>query len=1319
MTSFVAHPVSAGGFGEQTPVRSPSLEADSLTDTETDALNAAITQRLPGQTKQTPVDPANDSTLDWRFDESRGPIESSPTVIDGTAYVGTNSGTVYAVDADTGEREWAFDASAGAVTGSPAVDNGVVYAGSHDGTLYAIDADTGEEKWRFEQPSSWIYGSPTVKGGSVYVAGLDATVYSVDTGSGALEWRFDGVDDSVGQPLGDSVSGPSVASDGSFGPVASSVTVVDNTVYVGTTEGTLHALDAWTGRQRWQFDDPEGPLFSSPTVHEDTVYVGSDDETLYAVDATTGERDWSFNEPDGPVASSPTVHDDTVYVGSEDETLYAVGAANGTFEWAFSELPSEGPEDVFSSPTVAGGTVYVGSEDSAVYGIDAETGRETATFDTPTGSVRSSPVVVDGTLYVGANDGALYAFDTAGSATSEGSRVQQGTLGHTHPCPELRLEDSDDDCIPDAVAEADLQMPDDGSDAAGDPINLDPTERDTSGNGIHDHRLIDVEWEVVDGGADPVVEAEVTDAIANPSRVDSTGDGLTDREQLRGWEIAYTESEEASRRLFKAIGKADDGEDSALGAIVRARETYMTTEWVTTDPLRNDTDGDLADIEERKLGTHPRKVDTTGDEAKDVDAGLAGYDPTIFEKSPPKIDIYGTDFNKPSGSWDGNYTVTLDVQDPRGLREVRLVKDGNVEKRVDVSGEHFSGEMYIDTGEVETILDLFTGATLLVEAENENGANSTKFARQQKDIFGILTERLSEKNLTTAEVEFRLAVMSGMTTGAGESLEAIRYMITDPEAYIEDTLAVVNQIENLPELIAAYPGTIQTKQKQNNIHDPGDEGYENYRDGWYAGYTFWFVVEMIQPGGQISRAIKSTDKFQDLASSLSKTRIGQAARFAQRAADKGKAPVRISRYHLSRGIKAGLGFSGDGGRRIVGGVDSVGQQIRVAKRLHRSDVDRDAIEGLSDGEKRELGESLARHRDGNSNFVIKGNDGTSRVVVPEEIGTTQWRFQRAYEEGDIDSSELETVQHRYDELDADGKHEFDDLLERNGDDTVEFAARSDSDTFDAVVSPCGTRGAPSLNGAVALGTDRYYSVEAQPSSLAQSGGSCPDLPDDLEDDLRESLIDLDWSKLDDGDLETADVRRMRELLESGEMDQADVRRLTEIIESRDRSELFDDNIVAADLTGIGDRGDLSSTQLVAKDGNGNTRWLEQGRYDPDGAQKDTGWSYLEGRHIEGRQLNDKEATDFWPVGQSVGDETLPNTMSRRDIRESVYQAVKDTKTTEQDAFNYDGFSSEFVEQTGVESIRVVIRNGRVRTAYPKRGPSVWKYVSENDVGWIK
>jgi outer membrane protein assembly factor BamB len=366
--------------------------------------------------------------LVWAFEEPGDFVFSSPTVADRTVFVasgdGNDSAILYAVGAAMGEKEWEHQLQAsGFAESSPTVVNGTVYVGSGgfdiSGTLHAVDAATGDEAWTFTAPN-WILSSPTVAGGTVYVGSDDGTLYAVDAGTGTQEWAF------TAPPAG----------------VRSSPTVFGGTVYVATDgtddnngdDATLYAVDAETGTQEWAFEGPSHDVKSSPTVSGGTVYVGSgnvlgegEDSTLYAVDAETGTQEWAFTTPGEFLRSSPTVSGGTVYIGSDDETLYAVDAESGTQEWAF-ENPSGW---LYSSPTVADGTVYVGSEDTTLYAVDAETGDEEWTFEDPTDWVNSSPTVEDGIVYVGSEDTTLYAVDAGVEGSSEGSRVQLGTLGHT------------------------------------------------------------------------------------------------------------------------------------------------------------------------------------------------------------------------------------------------------------------------------------------------------------------------------------------------------------------------------------------------------------------------------------------------------------------------------------------------------------------------------------------------------------------------------------------------------------------------------------------------------------------------------------------------------------------------------------------------------------------------------------------------------------------------------------------------------------------------------------------------------------------------
>ena len=78
---------------------------------------------------------------------------------------------------------------------------------------------------------------------------------------------------------------------------------------------------------RWKFKT-EDYIDSSPAVADGTVFFGSADSYLYAVDMKTGQEKWKFKTED-LILSSPAVADGIVFFGCEDRYLYAVDMKTG------------------------------------------------------------------------------------------------------------------------------------------------------------------------------------------------------------------------------------------------------------------------------------------------------------------------------------------------------------------------------------------------------------------------------------------------------------------------------------------------------------------------------------------------------------------------------------------------------------------------------------------------------------------------------------------------------------------------------------------------------------------------------------------------------------------------------------------------------------------------------------------------------------------------------------------------------------------------------------------------------------------------------
>ena len=334
-----------------------------------------------------------------------GAIHSSPTVADGTVYVGSRDYRLYAVDAATGAKLWEFKTGSW-VESSPAVVNGVVYFGSNDGRLYALDAATGEKLWDFKSKYA-LKSSPAVADGIVYFGSSDYYIYALDAVTGKKLWHFE--TDSL---------------------VVSSPVVVNGIVCVGSMDGFFYNLHAGNGRLRLRFK-AFSPVVSSPSVSDGVVYFTTSRGSVYAVDSRA--RNWPReNElipywrtlyfyqtapapppPSGflwtlhlgaTTSSSPVVVDGILYICAGSK-LISIDIQSQEERWVF-----EAGGIISASPAVAGTTIYVVTEDGHLYVVDATTGDKLR--DIPVGGkITSSPAVADGTVYLGSHDGNLYAIE--------------------------------------------------------------------------------------------------------------------------------------------------------------------------------------------------------------------------------------------------------------------------------------------------------------------------------------------------------------------------------------------------------------------------------------------------------------------------------------------------------------------------------------------------------------------------------------------------------------------------------------------------------------------------------------------------------------------------------------------------------------------------------------------------------------------------------------------------------------------------------------------------------------------------------------------
>ena len=225
----------------------------------------------------------------------------------------------------------------------------------------------------------YIWSSPVIVGDTIYLGSDDHFVYALDTGTGRLNWKVETGND-----------------------VCSTVCYANDMAYVGSDDHHMYALDSKSGLILWKFPT-EGRVRSSPWVKGNSVFFGSEDRNIYAVDVS-GKLVWKYETGD-KVLSSPIVSTHYLYIGSTDHHIYALDITNGVLIWKFST-----GGDILSSPTIGGETIYIGSDDSSLYALDAAGGGLRWKFKTDD-KITATPAYAKGKVYVGSHDHFIYALN--------------------------------------------------------------------------------------------------------------------------------------------------------------------------------------------------------------------------------------------------------------------------------------------------------------------------------------------------------------------------------------------------------------------------------------------------------------------------------------------------------------------------------------------------------------------------------------------------------------------------------------------------------------------------------------------------------------------------------------------------------------------------------------------------------------------------------------------------------------------------------------------------------------------------------------------
>ncbi len=393
--------------------------------------------------------------LKWAFGFPGGTqAYGNPAIVGGRVFVGSDNGTVYALDAETGCTHWSFKADGGVRT-APSVGligrRYAVYIGDLKANLFALDAETGAVIWKKTLDThkfARITGAPTLADGKIYVpvssteevpgsqqnyecCTFRGSVVALEAATGAQLWKSYTITETPTQV------GKNSAGTAQYAPAGAAVwnsPTIDRqkgVLYIGTgnsytgpavkTSDSVIAMDLKTGKIAWWNQVTGGDAFlvnCRPGLENCPKDVGPDHDfgnapILRALPG--GKRIIVIGQKSGTVwGLDPDAEGKVLW-----QFKAGKGGALGGIEWGsaadetFAYVPVS---DVLTAPNEAGGLFALKLTDGTPLWHTPAPKLECNTGRGCTGA-QSAPVsVIPGVVFSGSVDGHMRAYSTKDGA---------------------------------------------------------------------------------------------------------------------------------------------------------------------------------------------------------------------------------------------------------------------------------------------------------------------------------------------------------------------------------------------------------------------------------------------------------------------------------------------------------------------------------------------------------------------------------------------------------------------------------------------------------------------------------------------------------------------------------------------------------------------------------------------------------------------------------------------------------------------------------------------------------------------------------------
>jgi eukaryotic-like serine/threonine-protein kinase len=295
------------------------------------------------------------------------------------------------------------------------------YDAVRDGVTPASGPASPSLMWTYTT-GNLVYPSAAVADGYVFIPSYDGTLYALDEYTGLLLWSF---------PTGGNIIGtPAVAS---------------GIVYVSSKNGYVYALSEQNGAVDWRIaNDNLTPVTSSPVIANGVLFYGTflspsaGYAEVLAVNPQTGSVIWRNTGIQDYIEGSASVSNGRVFLGAgalNPAIIVALNETTGAQLWSYGTgLKTQ----VTSAPAEAYGNVYVGLDGTRFLALNQATGSLVWSFNTPGGTNATTPAIYKGAVYFGTGAGIVYALN-ATTGTTIWRYPTVGTIGGVASSPALAV----------------------------------------------------------------------------------------------------------------------------------------------------------------------------------------------------------------------------------------------------------------------------------------------------------------------------------------------------------------------------------------------------------------------------------------------------------------------------------------------------------------------------------------------------------------------------------------------------------------------------------------------------------------------------------------------------------------------------------------------------------------------------------------------------------------------------------------------------------------------------------------------------------------